>query len=82
LAGTNNVSPTQEDSGESSPHQHVEVEEQIVPSTDSPINNQLPALPNSQPLREESKEEPPQQQLLFTRERRIPKARRRLIEEI
>jgi hypothetical protein len=82
LASTSNVPPTQEDRGESSPHKHVEVEEQIVPSTDGPINNQLPALHNSQPLREESKEEPPQQQLLFTRERRIPKARRRLIEEI
>ena len=82
LAGTSNEPPTQEGSVESSPHQHVEVEEQVVPSTDGPINYQLPALPNSQPLQEESKEEPPQQQLLFTRERCIPKARRRLIEEI
>ena len=55
LAGTSSVPPTQEDRGESSPHKHVEVEEKIVPSTDGPINNQLPALPNSQPLREESK---------------------------
>ena len=62
LAGTSYEPPTQEDSEESSPHQHVEVEEQGLPSNDGPIDNQLiPALPKSHPLREESNEEPPSQ---------------------
>jgi hypothetical protein len=82
LADIGNEPPTQEKSLESPSDQHVEVEEQVRPPTDGTIDKQLPELPFSHPLREEANEEPPPQQLLVTRSGRIPKARRRLIEEL
>jgi hypothetical protein len=82
LADIGNEPPTQEKSLESPSDQHVEVEEQVRPPTDGTIDKQLPELPFSHPLREEANEEPPPQPLLVTRSGRIPKARRRLIEEL
>ena len=82
LADISNEPPTQENSLESPSDQHVEVEEQVRPPTDGTIDKPLPELPFSHPLREEANEESPPQPLLVTRSGRIPKARRRLIEEL
>ncbi len=82
LADIGNEPPAQGNSLESPSDQHVEVEEQVRPPTDGTVDNQLPELPFNRPLREEAYEEPPPQPLLVTRSGRIPKARRRLIEEL
>ena len=82
LADIGNEPPTQENSLESPSDQHVEVEDKSVLPPMAPLIINYLSFLFCHPLREETNEEPPPQLLLVTRSGRIPKARRRLIEEL